>query len=106
MHIVIKILVIPNYLPLLILCVLKILASLHIICIPSLLVFKMLSFTHKIWGKHPRDIGGGGEGVIIAQIVNVVVFLDCMNIFSSYLSRGNKGRLFPKSIASKNLSAP
>ena len=52
MHIVTTILVIPNYLPLLFLCILKILATLHIICIPSLLVSKMLNFGHKIWGRY------------------------------------------------------
>ena len=36
-----KTLVITNYLPLLSHCIFKILASLYIICIPSLLVFKM-----------------------------------------------------------------
>ena len=51
MQIVTDILIMLNYLPLLFPFIFKILASLHIIWIPLLLVFKMLNFMHKIWGR-------------------------------------------------------
>ena len=54
-HIVTKIFI-PNYLPLLFLCMFKILASLHSIWTPSLLVFRMVNFTHQIWGRNQRKL--------------------------------------------------
>ena len=52
-HIVTKMVKIPNHL-LLFLCIFQILASLHIICIPSLLVFQMSNFTLKICGRKSK----------------------------------------------------
>ena len=54
-HIVTKIVKIPNYL-LLFLCIFPILTSLHFICIPSTLVLKISNFMQKIWGRKPKNI--------------------------------------------------
>ena len=75
-HIVTNILIIPNYLPLLFLCIFKILASLHIICIPSLLFFKMLNFMHEIWARRLKKITrwAGGKFQSPLNYINPFVY--------------------------------
>ena len=72
-HIVTKIVKIPNY-PLLFLCIFPILVSLHFICIPSPLVLKISNFMHKILGRKPKKNNVSSWGKITKSILLYMEF--------------------------------